>query len=59
MRPAYFCILASEIHRARILQIVVETVLSQMVIEKRLPHFNWCNVRFLSQPRFDTPVQVS
>jgi hypothetical protein len=40
MRPAYFRIFASKIHRARVLQILVETVLRQIVIENASPHFN-------------------
>ena len=48
MRPAYLRILAGEIHRARILQIVVETVLSQMVIEEVLLHFNLRHIRLQS-----------
>src|SRR4029077_9952204 len=48
MRPAYFRIFARKIHWARILQIVVETILSQMVIEKVLLHFNLRDIRFKS-----------
>ena len=48
MRSAYFRIVASKIHRARILQIVVETVLRQMVIEAAQAHLNWRNVRLTS-----------
>jgi hypothetical protein len=45
MRSAYFPLFARKIHWAHILQIVVETVLSKMVIEKALPHFNLRNIR--------------
>ena len=46
MRPAYFRIFTIKSHRARILQIVVEAVLSQMVIENALPHFKLRDIRF-------------
>jgi len=45
MCHAYFCVLPSKIHRARILQILAERLACKTVIEEVLTLFNRFNVR--------------